>query len=79
MTRLPVSRRTAVVPLPELVLLSQFAVPLTSARTRLPSWFSVTLEPWPFTGDLGFADHTTVLFLLLVNQMEKEKAFPPTS
>uniref|UniRef100_A0A0D3ESA4 Uncharacterized protein n=1 Tax=Oryza barthii TaxID=65489 RepID=A0A0D3ESA4_9ORYZ len=34
MTRLPVSRRTAVVPLPELVLLSQFAVPLTSARTR---------------------------------------------
>uniref|UniRef100_A0A0E0C5U1 Uncharacterized protein n=1 Tax=Oryza meridionalis TaxID=40149 RepID=A0A0E0C5U1_9ORYZ len=34
MTRLPVSRRTAVVPLPELVLLSQFAVPLTPARTR---------------------------------------------
>uniref|UniRef100_A0A0E0N0H9 Uncharacterized protein n=1 Tax=Oryza rufipogon TaxID=4529 RepID=A0A0E0N0H9_ORYRU len=50
MTRLPVSRRTAVVPLPELVLLSQFAVPLTSARTRpsdhgmeeeLPHYFSI--------------------------------------
>jgi hypothetical protein len=37
------------------------------------------MEPWPFTGDLGFADHTTVFSMVFVNQMEKEKAFPPTS
>uniref|UniRef100_J3L2Q6 Uncharacterized protein n=1 Tax=Oryza brachyantha TaxID=4533 RepID=J3L2Q6_ORYBR len=79
MTRLPVSSSTAAVPLPELVLPSQFTVPLTSVRTRLPSRLSVTLEPWPFTGDLAFADHTTVFSLLLVNQMEKEKTFPPIS
>uniref|UniRef100_A0A0E0C5T5 Uncharacterized protein n=1 Tax=Oryza meridionalis TaxID=40149 RepID=A0A0E0C5T5_9ORYZ len=44
-TRLPVSRRVTVVCLPEDVLLSHTVVPLVSARTRLPSWPSDTLEP----------------------------------
>uniref|UniRef100_A0A0A8ZC40 Uncharacterized protein n=1 Tax=Arundo donax TaxID=35708 RepID=A0A0A8ZC40_ARUDO len=78
MIRLPVSRRETVVPFPELVLLSHVTEPLTSVRTKFPLWFSETMEPRPFTGDVGFADHTTVFSTVLVNQIEKEKAFPPT-
>ena len=77
--RLPVSRRETTVPSPELVLLSQVTEPLTSVRTKFPLWFRDTMEPWPFTKDLGFADHTTVFSMVLVNQIEKENAFSPTS
>ena len=79
MMRLPVSRRETVVPSPELVPLSQVTVPLISVRTKFPVWSSDTLEPWPFTGDLGFADHTAVFSTASVNQIEKVNAFPPAS